>query len=116
MCNYSCAVRGSELLETVPGSSGALSLASVPLLLTTRENISLVIPFLQGTSTNFKTIELENLARKRGNEEWMKRSGKKSKQRTQEKKNRKKSTETNQKHIYLVSDTANDLFMEFQEF
>lgn len=46
----------------------------------------------------------------------MKRSGKKSKQRTQEKKNRKKSTETNQKHIYLVSDTANDLFMEFQEF
>lgn len=45
----------------------------------------------------------------------MKNNGKK-KQRAKEKKNRKKSIYTNEKHIYLVSDTAAAIFIEFQEF
>lgn len=52
---------------------------------------------------------------KRGNEECVKKNGK-YKQRAKEKKNRKKSIYTNEKHIYLGSDTAADIFIESQEF
>lgn len=44
------------------------------------------------------------------------KGSRKKKQRAKEKKNRKKSIYTNEKHIYLVADAATDICVEFQEF
>lgn len=46
----------------------------------------------------------------------MKKSREKNRQRAKGKKHRKKSVYTDEKHIYLVSDTAADICIEFQEF